>query len=339
MQVIALKEILIIGHGLAGAILSHSLLKTGQKVVVIEGKLPFSASSVAAGIVNPLIGPKLNPPPQIAECLKEALAFYESIDPESAVNHFEEISLRRIFISPEQRELWEKRGKSSDSKVFTGSTGTREQAESLGLHCPYGFGITKAHRLNVQAFLKHSKEILKQKNLWFEAKFDPKDWPSSHKVVFCEGYGVVHNPWFKQFPFEPAQGEVIRLKGPCQVPASNGTWYYPENEGLAYAGSTWNHEDIECGPTERGMRTIVKNLSYLNFKKYQITDHTSGIRSSTRDRQPILGRHPEISQYYVFNGFGSRGSTTIPFFAKQTVDLLTKNKPISPQACLSRFQR
>ena len=39
MQVIALKEILIIGHGLAGAILSHSLLKTGQKVGVIEGKL------------------------------------------------------------------------------------------------------------------------------------------------------------------------------------------------------------------------------------------------------------------------------------------------------------
>ena len=103
-----LKDILIVGHGLAGAILSHSLLQAGQRVVVLEGKMPFSASSVAAGIINPLIGPKLNLPPQMGDCLKEAVHFHRSFAEEYAQNHLEKISLRRIFLSGQQREIWKK---------------------------------------------------------------------------------------------------------------------------------------------------------------------------------------------------------------------------------------
>jgi len=333
-----LKDILIVGHGLAGAILSHSLLQAGQRVVVLEGKIPFSASSVAAGIINPLIGPKLNLPPQMGDCLKEAVHFHQFFAEEYAQNHLEKISLRRIFLSGQQREIWKKRQTSSDSTAYTDSIESEAKSSLLGLYSPHGSGVTHAHRLNVQGFLKQSKDILKHKDLWMDAKFDPKDWPPSQKVVFCEGYGVLQNPWFQKLPFEPAQGEVLRVEGPCQVPASNGTWYLPEKENTAYAGSTWNHHQLECGPTERGKRTILENLSYLNIDQYRIVGHASGIRSSTKDRFPILGRHPKISQYHLFNGFGSRGSTTIPFFARQMVDLLTKNIPPSRKACLSRFQ-
>ena len=34
-----MNEFLIVGHGLAGAVLAHQLLDRGQKVVVMEGNL------------------------------------------------------------------------------------------------------------------------------------------------------------------------------------------------------------------------------------------------------------------------------------------------------------
>ena len=64
-----MNEFLIVGHGLAGAVLAHQLLDRGQKVIVMEADLPHSASRVSVGLVNPLIGPKLNPPDKIRDCL------------------------------------------------------------------------------------------------------------------------------------------------------------------------------------------------------------------------------------------------------------------------------
>ena len=55
-------DFLIVGHGLAGATLAHLLLERGQRIMVLDKKLPHCASQVAAGLVNPLIGPKFNIP-------------------------------------------------------------------------------------------------------------------------------------------------------------------------------------------------------------------------------------------------------------------------------------
>ena len=51
-------KVLIVGHGLAGAMLAQVFIQHGVRVDVSEANLPYCASSVAAGLVNPLIGPK-----------------------------------------------------------------------------------------------------------------------------------------------------------------------------------------------------------------------------------------------------------------------------------------
>jgi glycine/D-amino acid oxidase-like deaminating enzyme len=63
------QDILIVGHGLAGAILAHSLLKCGQNVRVIDSCSPHSATQVSAGLINPFIGPKLNIPTDFDNCM------------------------------------------------------------------------------------------------------------------------------------------------------------------------------------------------------------------------------------------------------------------------------
>ena len=53
-----MKPVLVVGHGLAGAILAQSLLMRGIRVHCVDAGIKHSASSVAAGLVNPFIGPK-----------------------------------------------------------------------------------------------------------------------------------------------------------------------------------------------------------------------------------------------------------------------------------------
>ena len=69
------ESLLIVGHGLAGAFLAQTFIDRGKQVDVMDGNFPYHSSKVAAGLVNPLIGPKLNPPDQIKKCLLAIQAF------------------------------------------------------------------------------------------------------------------------------------------------------------------------------------------------------------------------------------------------------------------------
>ena len=72
-----MSEYIIVGHGLAGSALAHRLLSMGKKIRVFDAGFPNSASEVSVGLVNPLIGPKLNPPHKIFECLEENNQFFQ----------------------------------------------------------------------------------------------------------------------------------------------------------------------------------------------------------------------------------------------------------------------
>ena len=65
------RRIVIVGHGLAGAILAHTLLKNNESVIVLDANMPHSATAVSVGLINPFIGPKLNVPNDFASCIEE----------------------------------------------------------------------------------------------------------------------------------------------------------------------------------------------------------------------------------------------------------------------------
>jgi glycine/D-amino acid oxidase-like deaminating enzyme len=46
-------DVLVIGQGICGTMLSYFLIKEGKTVVVLDDERPNTASAVAAGIINP----------------------------------------------------------------------------------------------------------------------------------------------------------------------------------------------------------------------------------------------------------------------------------------------
>ena len=332
-------DFLIVGHGLAGATLAHLLLRRGQRIMVLDKTLPHSASQVAAGLINPLIGPKFNVPNHMEDCLIRSRDFFHSIEKEAGQTLYEEFLLHRIFISEKQRDLWLDKSQDSTFRKYARSVETRKSCEKLGLEAPLGAGTQWANRLDFPLFLKLSEHKLRQAGCWQDGLFEEANLRAANKIVFCEGYRVLQNPWFGHLPFAPAQGETLFMEHALSIAASNGTWIVPENKDRCLAGSTWKHDDLESGPTEDAKNEILENLPIPNEDSPLLIKHLSGVRPSTRDRSPILGKHPDHEKMFLFNGFGSRGAATIPFYAKHMLDFMIDKVPLPKEADLNRFEK
>ncbi len=81
-------DYLLIGHGLAGAVLAHTLAATGARLLVLDVPAPDSASRVAAGLVNPLAGRRAALTWRAEELLPAAAAFYKSVAAETGAKPF-----------------------------------------------------------------------------------------------------------------------------------------------------------------------------------------------------------------------------------------------------------
>lgn len=335
-----MPDFVIVGHGLAGAVLAHRLIERGHSVAVLDAGLEFSASSISVGLVNPLIGPKLNPPFKIEECLNENQKFFRSCEQAWSQKFYSSLPLHRIFISEKQKGIWQDLKEHSDFKKFAGDIKSSAYYQKLEVHAKLGAGITTdAWQLDVFAFLRASRDILTVTNSMDSVLFDEKSWKDSQKTIFCEGFRVIENPWFKDLPFAPAKGEVLTVQSGIKEGLSNGTWHLPDHAGRAVIGSTWDHEKIITGPTEGGKNEIFKKCDFYDFSKPPPIEHKSGVRSGTRDRHPIIGVHKERKNYFIFNGFGSRGTSTIPYYANKMADFLIDGQPLPPEANVNRFQK
>lgn len=93
--------------------------------------------------------------------------------------------------------------------------------------------------------------------------------------------------------------------------------------GLKRVGSTYSWHDLETGPTESAKNELLEKLQKLIQKKdSKVIIHKSGVRPATKDRKPLLGKHPEHESVYIFNGLGAKGVSLAPYFSKMMVELL-----------------
>ena len=327
------RNIVIVGHGLAGSILAHTLFRRGVQVMILDSEMPHSASRVSVGLINPFIGPKFNIPEEFSLCMKQNFNFFENIKKKFSNQYLQTVELYRIFQNSFQLEKWKLL-----PSPYRGAQLTSEDCGKMGFNAPLGAGITKAWKLEVNEFLSFSQNYFEASNSYRKEFFHPSNW-TNYKVIFCDGYRSSRHEWFSKLPFSPAQGDVLSIKSNLSFTLSNGVWHIPYGEKFsARVGSNWKHQDIESGPTEDAKMEIFRKINYLpNLENYKILKHVSGVRSGTIDRNPILGKLTNQENYYLFNGFGSRGCTTIAKNARHFADYFLNGKPLPRKVDITRF--
>ena len=104
-SIIAIMINLIIGGGLAGVTLAWQLIKKGQGVLLIDNKQNKS-SSIAAGMINPIVFRRVTKSWRVDEFIPKAKDFYREVEAATGSQFFDSIKIRRFFSSEQEKQSW-----------------------------------------------------------------------------------------------------------------------------------------------------------------------------------------------------------------------------------------
>lgn len=346
-------DVMILGQGLAGSALAWHLIRRRRHVLVIDDGHRQSASKVAAGLINPLAGMRFNARPELPDWLCGAGDWYEQLAVEFGRRFFHPLPMLRLFRSDQQRRFHRRRQADPNTRSLLGAAfGASDCPEPVA--APFG-GFIQHHTgfVDLPALLASMRQWLLARGALREAGVDYRtldtgrglvthDGLSARYLICCEGAAMRSNPWFRSLPLAPDKGEILDLEIDDWHPAHivNGAhWLVPTRNGRVRFGATHEHQVLDAGTGKVARRELCEGFAALTAGrcKARLADQQAGIRPGTRDRYPFLGLHPDEPSIGICNGFGARGSLTIPWYTARLTAHLLDGAPLPTEADIRRF--
>ncbi|WP_439880405.1 NAD(P)/FAD-dependent oxidoreductase [Pontibacter sp. MBLB2868] len=344
-------DFIVVGHGLAGAILADTLRKRGHRVLVIDEPKTNSASRVAAGLVNPIAGKRFAKSWMVDDFIPAADEFYDALEGRYGVELYVHKPIYKIFSSIEEQNTWMAKSAGEGWDKYIEATYTQSIAQPT-IHDPYGgIMIKQGGYLKVAEMLQLLTDELLEKGLMLPERFDMEQLQLTESgvkygnitathLIFCEGYQVVHNPYFKWLPLQPTKGEVLEVQTENFEPEciyNKAVYVVPVGGGRFKIGATYNWRQPDELPTTAGKEELAERFTQITSQNFHVVNHWAGIRPAVRDRRPLGGKHPEHPQLSIFNGMGSKGVLMAPFLARNFADALEGKTDLLPEIHISRY--
>lgn len=349
-------DFLLVGHGLAGALLGWELRRRGHRVLVYDAPRPDSASNVAAGLLNPVAGKRFALAWRAAELLPAATAAYRTLEAEFGQPFFFEKPIFKAFGSAQEQQEVVARSAARPWGDFVTELALVPPAIA-GLKAAFGGAwvrhggfLAVRELLAALAAQGQAKGWLRAETFeWAHLVSDDNARPGvvyapgrvrAARVVCCEGAAAAHNPHFHWLPLTPNQGEVLDVAcaelSAAQV-LNRGAYVLPLGQGQFRVGATYRWPPFAAGPTPEGEAELVGRLAALTDLPFQVTARRAGVRPAVRDRRPLLGAHPTLPWLSFCGGYGSKGVMLAPRLAGLLADWLEGHGEIWPEADLKRY--
>ena len=329
-------NILIVGQGLAGTLLSYSLLQRGVQHRVVDQLQPHAASRVAAGLMNPLAGRALAPAAHWDRFMPSAEGMYRALETLLDRSFYHQRNFLTVFSSEKDRARWQAAAEDPARQSFLDAS-FLDAGKPAGTHSPWGAAVVRGGaQLDVGDLLDAYRSYLQDRNMLVDRSFHHPDlspieetwaWEDGlyRAVVFCEGHQAANNPWFGHLPWRPNLGERLLLR----IPA--GSWsgilrrqglLAPAPNGLYWLGSANQWDPSTTSPTEKGQTHLAGIATGLLDTAWTAVDHAAAIRPTMQDRHPVVGPHPDWPGLWILNGLGTKGSLWCPWHADRLAAVL-----------------
>lgn len=346
-----MRDYIIVGLGLSGASLAYRLEKQGKTFLVYDDGSQ-KASKVAGGLMNPVILKRFTLAWKADEQMDRAVEFYGEMEKTLGEQFLRPLEIYRRFSSIEEQNNWFAAADNPlvspflDTNLLTGF--------NKHIKGKYSFGrVRNTRRIDSRGLLESYASHLTKKALLKRERFEYNDLQISEegvkykgimagKVIFCEGFGLLKNPYFNYLPLRGNKGEYIIIKAPgldLGVAVKSSVFIFPAGDDLYVVGATYSNSDKSPQPTSAARKELVKKLKDLVDVDFEVVDQVAGLRPSTIDRRPLVGRHPVHKNLYCCNGFGSRGILMAPTLSKELLCLMEKGEAVSSEIDLARFTK
>jgi len=342
-------DYIIVGLGLAGLAFTKELEKNKKTFLVFEDHSQNS-SMVAGGVYNPVVLKRFTPVWNAADQLNIALPFYKDLEIQFNKKYDFPIDIYRIFKSIEEQNNW---FTACDNPVLSNYMSAKLINEKHeGVLADFGYGkLLNTGRIDTKSLLEDYRNCLSQRNSIRNESFqyselkitqngvEYKDIIAS-KIVFCEGFGLKNNPFFKELPMQEAKGELITIHAPnlnIDFMIKSAVFVLPLGNNNYKVGATFNWKDKTQLPTEDGKNELLTKLKSVIDVPFEIVEHIAGIRPTVKDRRPLAGKHPKHQNLAVLNGLGTRGVMIAPTLAKALYDYLENGIALDQEISIARF--
>lgn len=343
-------DVIVIGHGIAGAVLAWELKQNKMNFLVLENPLLEKSSAVAGGLYNPLMFNRLRQA-RMTEVLWPAMYdTYFAIEKNWNIKLLHQIDSAKLLTESDIKE-WERGQNSPLGKYISALIPSLnlkgvKPVDAIGvikesgyLDIPLLIGESKARLQDegrfVEKALAYDEIIPGNESISISNQYRTK------KIVFCEGAHIRNNPWFNFAAMSPNKGELIEIMSTdleSDYVIRNKVFVLPVGNQIFKVGATYSHDFSDSLPSSGGLSELTTKLNEILDVPYRIVAHKAGVRPAIRDRMPILGSHPENKNLLVMNGFGSKGVTYAPYCAKMMVEwLLTEEGELPKDLNINRF--
>lgn len=344
-------DYLIVGSGLAGSILAWELLAEGKQIAIVsDSKLPTS-SRVAGGLINPVTGKYLAKTWLAEKLFPKLEKFYKSLEDTLGESFYYKTGLYRPFSGDEHKRSSLAQINKHHLQDYIEIGGTFKDSNEYFNADLGGLFSKDAGWLDIPKMLDLLHGFFKKNTEWIDESFEFEALQigdsevvykniEADKVIFCEGFYVKDNPYFNWLPFNPVKGETLVGEiDNYQLPyiVNQGKWLIPLGENKVRLGATYSWHELDFMPTEKGKEELLNVGNKILKKDFKPLYQLAGVRPATKDRRPIIGKHPQYSPLYIFNGLGTKGVSLAPFFAEQLVNHLLKNEVLYPEVNIKRF--
>ena len=343
-------DYIIVGCGLAGVAFCEQL-RNAQKSFVIYDDQSQQSSIVAAGLYNPVILKRFTEVWKAKEQLALAIPFYTKIEEEFKVKLNYPLPVYRRFASVEEQNEWFTASDKPSLQDFLSTQLIKNVNPSIS--APYGFGkVKETGRVDTASLLIHYKKYLIENHQYLNETFDYEELNVSDSnvvyksitancIIFAEGFGMIHNPYFKDLPLNVAKGEVLTIKAPnlnIDFILKSSIFIIPMGDDLYTVGATYDWKDKTHTISVEAKDELVSKLKQVVKCDFEVVHQVAGIRPTVKDRRPLVGLHPKHQNMAILNGLGTRGVMLAPFLAKQLFEHLDSGKPLDTEIDIKRFK-
>jgi len=347
------KEVdyLIVGQGLAGTGLAWTALERGKSFHIVDRAEEFSSSKVAAGIINPITGGRLNLGWRVDDLWPVARQFYQAREQELGGSFLEERPLLRLFTDATQAEVWQNK---QTAPAYQNYWAPLPEDVSENYRSEFGgFETRRSGNLLTRSYLEKSRQHFESLQSYEQGVIEPEAitpdadgvrWGDvqARYVIWCQGHENRANPWFGWVPIRPGKGEILTLHiaGLEESRIINRKqWLLPSStsDEEFRTGSNFEWDAPHGDPTAAGRAEVESGLRGFLTRDFEVTGHEAAFRPMANQGRPLMGAHPQQPRLVLFNGLGAKGALIAPFCAGQLLDHLETGAPLDEDVTITRF--
>jgi glycine oxidase len=328
---------IVVGQGIAGSLVAFMLHQQKIPFIVIDAGYQNTASKIAAGMFTPISGKRNTIDPLMIEKIPFAINIYQQIEQLIGRTILHTQNIYHVLESIKQKEELVDKSKIEEFKKYIIAN-----PENLpGIKQENGaVEITNSGWVDCPLFIHSFNNWLKQKDAFIQENFNYNELHIDNKnlgykniqfknIIFCEGYRATKNPFFKNENIIPCKGDILTIEHDNSfnhIIKKNACYLIQSGKNTFKAGSTYQWNNNSETLEESDKKEITTKVNAMLERDYTITNHQTGIRPTTKNREVIAKQHAQYPNLYLLNGLGTKGVIQGPWWAGHIVKIVQANQ-------------